>query len=213
MTTSDEKYKKMPSEILHVVNASLFEMIKTDEEAVRFAIHKRNNIIATLRADKEHMLIAFKEISQRYDAVWDALEELKKESRGDIGQIVKLKEEVERLNNLIINNNKNYQNLKNEYIKVKTERDQLKELFDNMEKDLENTKTHLALQLNEQKSTVWYKLNKVFDKLPDGFIKHIIKFLFSKNIISMTLFFIFCIVFSASLVGWDTLFNLVKIFF
>jgi hypothetical protein len=201
---------KLASGIFVDFKNTLSQLLKTNPEIVEDAIRKRNTQIKCLKADIEHRQVVFKEMNERYDAIQNENEELKNKLDFYKQKYEYEKNEKEKVIISLSNNNKIYTQKQNEYVFLKRQMQVLENENKIIKNQLDDSKTHIAIELNEKKKNISYRLNVLADKLPEGIIKMVIKFLLSKQSINYTYFFIFILLIMTSLFGWGPIISFIK---
>jgi hypothetical protein len=201
---------KLASGVFTDFKNTLLQVLKTNPEIVEDAIRKRNTQIKCLKADIEHRQVVFKEISERYENVITENENLKL-SVDTLKRAYEVeKEEKNKFALSSSNSHKLFTQKQNDYINLKRDYNLLEKDYIELKEELEKSKTHIAIEINERKKTLYYRLNVIADKIPNDFLKSIVKFFISKQIINYTTFLIFVFLLVTSIYGWTPVIEFIK---
>lgn len=201
---------KIASDIFQDMRSNLADILRDNPEIVEDALKKRNTIIKCLKADKEHMLIVFKEISARYEEIATEADKLKIENAYTKQVITKLELEKKTNEQNLMNTHRLFKNKQEECLKIRDEKTQIVDEYNKTKKELDVIREKAILCEDNVKKTLAYRLDTLFDKFPNRMLRAILKFLVSPQTLKFTIFFIFCVLFTISVIGWPAFFSILK---
>lgn len=187
-TTRSDRQKTKSNPAIDVLAATkeLTEELLTEPEIVKVAIKARNIKIKSLKANIEHIKNAYTELTKRYDSY------------------------VTKYNNLLNDCTTNIES-RDKIIESLTKEN--KDLTDELtKKNGEINQSKIKLAINEKliESTIFFKMEKLSEKIPGGLGKVIAKILSSERFFYSLMFLVFLILLLASFIGWSPIINIVK---
>lgn len=201
---------KIASEIFYDFKSSLAQVLRENPEIVEDALKKRNTIIKCLKAEIEHRIVVYKEIVTRYEEMSDELEKAKQVLEMSKQTIEKLKSDKEKYELSSNSSHKLFVTKQEDFTRLKREKEKLEKELIELQEELNKSKTHIAIELIEKKKSLQYRLSQIVDKLPNGYIKQIFKFLLSKQTFKYSVFLLFCFLIVVTFTGWPAIISIVK---
>lgn len=197
---------KLTSGLFQEMKINLANLAKADPEIFEYAIKKRNIKLKCLEAEKSHMLIAYNEISKRYDDITTELDLYK----GKKTDFEKLKKDKENLDILLAQSYKISRTQQDEIYKLKHEKEKLQLTYEKVYNEFGKLKTDIIVERELENNTILNRFRALIEKIPNRFIRSIFKFLVSQQVISYSVFLLFCILFIASFIGWGQIIAIIK---
>ena len=201
---------KIASEIFYDFKSSLAQVLRENPEIVEEALKKRNTIIKCLKAEIEHRIVVYKEIVTRYEEMSDELEKAKQVLELSKQSLEKLKIDKDKYEISSNSSHKLFIAKQEDFTRLKREKEKLEKELAEIQEELNKSKTHIAVELIEKKKSLQYRLSLVVEKLPNGYIKQIVKFLLSKQTFKYSIFLLFCFLFVVTFTGWPAIISIVK---
>lgn len=201
---------KIASEIFYDFKSSLAQVLRENPEIVEEALKKRNTVIKCLKAEIEHRIVVYKEIVTRYEEMSDELERAKQVLELSKQSLEKIKSDKEKYELSSNSSHKLFIAKQEDFTRMKREKEKLERELIEIQEELNKSKTHMAVELIEKKKSLQYRLSQFIEKLPNGYIKHIFKFLISKQTFKYSIFLLFCFLLIVTFTGWPAVITVVK---